>query len=1242
MFKYGGDCMDPVKLMKVRTKVLTLPGTPHEVAVRWCGGDGVEAERLAPVVALAKKAGSVFGKEINTIHLPFDLYDDFVTIFNGACPPVEEILPMVLDAEKEIVRIIGDEISCNHILVHVRSTVVSNRLPGVSVDDVKYMLDKAVEKTQQAIITGGEMVGTLAAQSIGEPATQMTLNSVEYNTDLVIRWNQRLPMPQNACVGETIDALLKNFEHRVQFPTPDTAYLPLEKGVAEALTVDDDGNVSWKTLEAVTRHPPINKDGSNTLVKITTRSGRTVTATKAKSFLVVEEGKVVTKEGSELKVEDKIPVLRTLPKEDLTEVNLRGYLDPKQYIFTTTMESAYSAMRSTPKRQPWFGPFSNLLPYSRSDSCRVALEKFLYLRIPGFVYTKMHNETTKGILEKIVLNRSFGFFVGAYLAEGCCTEHQIHIANNCLEYRQRAAEWPSSLGIQYHLTNEKYRMKNNGVSISIMFHSTLLSTLMKTWCNQGSWNKRVPHFAYSAPRSFIIGLLDGYLSGDGTVHTNGSMNGSSRSKALIEGISLLLTRLGIPSTLGSDMVVGSLQHRLYITIYDAQKLHAQMTFCVPMKEQRLQHVSREKKRRKKFKQKSTLNDVFVDPVVKIEEVVSEHPYVYDLTVAETRNMVTASGLTQRDTFHSAGTGNRTVLRGVPRFKEIIDVSKNPKAPSCTVYLNSELERSKSCVEQLAKGMKRVLLSEVVASKTMIYDPNDTVVSEDTAMVERYRVVVGKEKQVFPWICRLCLDHEKIHRLSLNMNDITRALRIFMQDKAEVIASEADEGRCIIRIRPIQTNVLKKCMDRAETDDETRALEKMVVTDMVDIVVESCRISGLGAIRNTFTVGRKNSYHIETEGTDFQEIMASGSAVDAFRIQSNSIHDNLFFLGVAAAVTVLFREAHDVLTEGGSVISPRHLELLALKMSYSGIPIPVTRHGMAKAKHSVLLRASFERTVDTFMEGAMHSISDTCNGIVESIVMGQVPKMGSGFIDIIAPVTKKKRSLEEEEEGEGEFIGRRKRSVVVPAVKKQRWTESIVYKHSWDFSMDPKRTFNLFKIKFTCQNQHQSEVFTPPMGFSFGWGGFGHGPTSPAYNPNGPGGISPVYNPNSPVYNPNGISPAYNPNGPTSPAYNPDRPTTPTTPPFHVPQTPPFMCRTDQTNTETPPTTPPLSGLSPEFSTTPTWYNGPDTPKEVNESTPQLDENKTDAEWAITMASPHFDEDGLMPWVVNPRSPMLLQ
>ena len=43
-----------------------------------------------------------------------------------------------------------------------------------------YLLDTILNMYKQAIINPGEMVGIIAAQSIGEPTTQMTLNTFHF------------------------------------------------------------------------------------------------------------------------------------------------------------------------------------------------------------------------------------------------------------------------------------------------------------------------------------------------------------------------------------------------------------------------------------------------------------------------------------------------------------------------------------------------------------------------------------------------------------------------------------------------------------------------------------------------------------------------------------------------------------------------------------------------------------------------------------------------------------------------------------------------------------------------------------------------------------------------------------------------------------------------------------------------------------------------------------------------------
>ena len=60
-------------------------------------------------------------------------------------------------------------------------------------------------------------------------------------------------------------------------------------------------------------------------------------------------------------------------------------------------------------------------------------------------------------------------------------------------------------------------------STSICIHSTILRHLLVEICGRGSYEKRVPEFAYAAPDSFVEGLLDAYICGDGCIRKDGTM-----------------------------------------------------------------------------------------------------------------------------------------------------------------------------------------------------------------------------------------------------------------------------------------------------------------------------------------------------------------------------------------------------------------------------------------------------------------------------------------------------------------------------------------------------------------------------------------------------------------------------------------------------------------------------------------------------------------------------------------------
>lgn len=158
------------------------------------------------------------------------------------------------------------------------------------------MVQKCLDKAK---ISPGECVGALAAQSIGERTTQCTLNSVDYNEWLIVHG-----YPKDGCIGEIIDDIMAENGYEQKNGSHVT-----EVSGMQAFTVDKKGRTSWQNITHVTRHPPRFYKGSNLLVKITLESGRTLTASRAKSFLVLSRSKIVPKEGVDLRVGDEVPVL---------------------------------------------------------------------------------------------------------------------------------------------------------------------------------------------------------------------------------------------------------------------------------------------------------------------------------------------------------------------------------------------------------------------------------------------------------------------------------------------------------------------------------------------------------------------------------------------------------------------------------------------------------------------------------------------------------------------------------------------------------------------------------------------------------------------------------------------------------------------------------------------------------------------------------------------------------------------
>uniref|UniRef100_A0A1I8B6X6 DNA-directed RNA polymerase n=1 Tax=Meloidogyne hapla TaxID=6305 RepID=A0A1I8B6X6_MELHA len=109
-----------------------------------------------------------------------------------------------------------------------------------------------------------------------------------------------------------------------------------------------------------------------------------------------------------------------------------------------------------------------------------------------------------------------------------------------------------------------------------------------------------------------------------------------------------------------------------------------------------------------------------------------------------------------------------------------------------------------------------------------------------------------------------------------------------------------------------------------------------------------------------------------------------------------------------------------MSEHGIELDRRHVMLLADLMTYRGEVLGITRNGLVKMKESVLLLASFERTVDHLYEAAFFGQRDKIVGVSECIIMGVPIGIGTGMFKLLQKQTPQKKLENEQQDNKGKI------------------------------------------------------------------------------------------------------------------------------------------------------------------------------------------------------------------------------
>ena len=920
---------------------------------------------------------------------------------------------------------------------------------------IELLLETVVLKYKQSIVHPGEMVGVIAGQSIGEPTTQLTLNSVTYETEIVVR-NQRHEI-KAVKIGDFVTEHMKKSKTIEYMEDKDTTYAELcpEDEYYEVPSANEQGETVWTRIEAVTQHPVINEDGTDTMLKITTSGCREVIVTKAKSVLQLVDGKIIPVSGKDLTVDDYFPCSKKpLEFEPKHELNLRSILLPTEYLYGRDYHIAKSVMHE----YHWWSKHSGkefVLPHSRSDSF-VELTKSAKCIDESCVYMKLVNMCGYNVPAVIPLDYDFGYLVGAYCAEGCMTKHQISISNNDAEYFGPILR----LCEKWNLTTKVYRNENKNkegwTSQDIRIYNTLLCHILENLCGKLSDNKFVSDRIIFSNRECMLGFLDAYIGGDG--HLSKASHGStdrmtgiiitSVSLRMLTDVMIMLKNLGVVGNIhkpkkqetnnrGSKDIKQI--YKLNITNRQSQILGRMLHLPIKSKQERINKLLTQK-----FKYEydrayltvpnkiggeivfddrgETMPDLIFDKIVSIEEVPNTTKYAYDLTVAVTRNFDCMNGLALLDTFHLAGVSAKSnVTRGVPRIEEILRLTDNPKKPALTIHLKPIDETDKDRASTYANMLEHTVLRDVVKTVQICFDPleRSTFIEDDKKLVERYYAFEdmireckeeqeGEPSQKSKWIVRMEIDAESLLEKNITMDDIHFAIKNANSD-IQCVYSDYNDSNLIFRIR-MNGDTFKKKKGAVQSLDQSD--EIYLLKNFQDGLLNNIVLRGVKGIENVLPrklqnmvvkedgkYVRKDLWVLDTTGTNLLDILGT-DFIDSERTYSNDISELFDVLGIEAARQSIFNEFAEVMEFSDVNINYHHLSLLCDRMTVTKSMVAIFRSGLHNDNIGPIAKATFEVHTEILLNAARHADFDEMRGVSANVMCGQFGYYGTGAFNVI--------------------------------------------------------------------------------------------------------------------------------------------------------------------------------------------------------------------------------------------------
>ena len=593
------------------------------------------------------------------------------------------------------------------------------------------LIDEIIFRTEKSMIEPGELVGVIAAQSIGEPSTQLSVASWVH---LKIIGNKN----KNESISKFVDKLLEKNKKDVIELGNNSVVLNLKKDYY-IIGVSNNEKTSWKRISQVSRHP-----ANGGMIKVTTRSGKTTTCTLSHSFLKRTLDSIVPVKGSELKLGDRIPITKFIPEFEDTinsvqigekEVDLDkefgwflgsyladGSLNNGRITITKVLDICIKNTQNTATN---FGKASTIRDKSSKGNFKSIYGEKYADKVYKGTDTYFNCKELAQFIDENFSHGSFNKYVGAFVY----ASNLDFISGLLSGY----FDGDGSVNAKKHLIKVHSRSEQliDDVCILLAYFGIFACKLLE----HSSYDMTKEMHLLSIPKKYAQLFKEkiGFQVKEKADELDKIIEWNNRDDVhdvkddidMIPELGNLIAELGVNLKLSSKNNPTYRRHRQKEAI--GRRTLEKYINDFEVQYQKLGLDDQEIIDKINILKQGARSDVIWDRIDKIEYLDDPNELVYDFTVPGNDSFMVDAGILVHNTlnaFHYSGIAAKgTKTLGVPRINELLSNSKHIKTPKMTIYLEKEYMKDESIVNRILSYIKYTSLEHLKKKVEIFYDPD---------------------------------------------------------------------------------------------------------------------------------------------------------------------------------------------------------------------------------------------------------------------------------------------------------------------------------------------------------------------------------------------------------------------------------------------------------------------------------------------------------------------------------------